>query len=104
VAQFWHVPAVKAAKTTEYVPGKQLVHADAPATTLYVPASHATHVCPFSPVYPALQMQLSEVPLPAGACEFAWQIVQLATPLAENVSTGQISQLFSEDEASTVEE
>jgi len=49
-------------------------------------------------------MQLSEVPLPAGACEFAWQIVQLATPLAENVSTGQISQLFSEDEASTVEE
>jgi hypothetical protein len=49
-------------------------------------------------------MQLSDVPLPAGDCEFAWQIVQLATPLAENVLTGQISQLSSEDEAWIVEE
>jgi len=101
---FWQVLGAKAAKTTEYVPAKQLMHADAPATILYVPASHAMHVCPFSPVYPALQMQPSEESLPAGPCEFVWQLVQLATPLAENVSTGHISQLSSEEEALMVEE
>jgi hypothetical protein len=49
-------------------------------------------------------MQPNDVPLPAGDCEFAWHLVQFATPLAENVLAGHISQLSSEDEALIVEE
>ena len=44
-----------AAVVVEYVPDPQSVHAAAPVTVLYFPASHAAHGPPLGPVYPALQ-------------------------------------------------
>jgi hypothetical protein len=38
----------------EYLPAPQSMHEAAPVTALNFPASHATHVPPFGPVWPAL--------------------------------------------------
>ena len=44
------------------------VHAPAPGESLCVPASHAVHVPPLGPVYPALHVQSSRASLPACTC------------------------------------
>ena len=55
--QLMQVLAVVAPTVGEYVPAPQSVHAAAPVTILYFPATHAVHVPPFGPEYPRLQRQ-----------------------------------------------
>ena len=50
------------------------VHAPAPGESLYLPVSHAEHVPPLGPVYPALHVQSPLASLPAFTC------VQMHTP------------------------
>ena len=44
------------------------VHAPAPGESLYFPVSHAVHVPPLGPVYPALHAQSPLASLPALTC------------------------------------
>ena len=44
------------------------VHAAGPVASLYLPASHAVHVPPLGPVYPALHAQFPLVSLAAFSC------------------------------------
>ena len=46
--------ATKAPVAVEYLPASQSVHATLPMICLYLPAAHAVHVPPISPVYPVL--------------------------------------------------
>jgi hypothetical protein len=48
------VEATKAPVAVEYLPASQSVHATLPMISLYLPAAHAVHVPPISPVYPVL--------------------------------------------------
>ena len=48
----------------------QLVHAAEPVAVLYFPATHAVHVPPLGPVYPALHEQLCTTVLPLAETEF----------------------------------
>jgi hypothetical protein len=52
--QSMHELATVAPVVVEYLPAPQSMHEAAPVTALNVPASHATHVPPFGPVWPAL--------------------------------------------------
>jgi hypothetical protein len=57
------------ASEPENLPAGQSVHADEPdVASLYLPASHAVHVPPLGPVYPALHAQSSLVSLAAFSC------------------------------------
>lgn len=53
-AQFKHVLSAEAPEAAEDLPALQRVHGAAPAVFLYFPPSHAVHVSPLGPVYPAL--------------------------------------------------
>ncbi len=52
--QSMHELATVALVPVEYLPAPQSMHEAAPVTALNFPASHATHVPPFGPVWPAL--------------------------------------------------
>ena len=52
--QSMHHLAADAPVVGEYFPAPQSMHEAAPVTALNFPASHATHVPPFGPVWPAL--------------------------------------------------
>ena len=54
--------------------GGQLVQLSAPLALLYVPDSHARHVPPSGPVYPALHVQAAAAVLPAGEDESLGQL------------------------------
>jgi len=99
--QFWHT-FVAAAIVAEYWPCRQLVHAAVPASVLYFPATHAVHVPPSAPVYPALHLQLPTVPLWEGPCALLGQFVHLLSPLGEKVCAGHTPQSLMENDASTV--
>jgi len=60
-----------------YLPAVHSEHIVGPTTALYLPTSHAVHVPPSGPVYPALH----------------WQLVKLL-PLAENELSGQFIQVL----------
>ena len=55
-------------RTTQFT-GQSLQTAD-PVNVLYLPATHALHVPPSAPEYPALQVQLIKDELPTGAFAF----------------------------------
>jgi len=50
--------------------GSGVVHAASPGAVLYFPATHAVHVPPLRPVYPALHEQLCTTVLPLAETEF----------------------------------
>ena len=52
--QSMHELVTVAPVVARYLPAPQSMHEAAPLTTLNFPASHATHVPPFGPVWPAL--------------------------------------------------
>jgi hypothetical protein len=54
----------------EFASAGQDVQEAEPEAALYLAASHAEHVPPFGPVYPALHTQLLEEVLPEGEYEF----------------------------------
>ena len=67
----------------EYLPAMQTVHASLPRAALYFPATHAKHVPPSGPQYPASQLQAVAAVCPITECpEFALQAVQAAEPLS----------------------
>jgi hypothetical protein len=80
-----HTLAVVAATAGEYVLFPQSVHTCGPSAVLYVPGTHAVHVWPFAPVYPALHWQSVASSLPAGAFEFKGQLKQLDVTCASVV-------------------
>ena len=72
--QLRQVPIAVAPVAAEYVPAPQSVHAAAPVTILYFPATHCTHVPPLGPVNPRLQRQEPTTVCDVSACpEFAGQ-------------------------------
>ena len=75
-----HVAATNAPVVAEYLPAPQSVHPTEPISSLYFPASHAVHVAPLAPVYPALHWQLVETLLPVGEIEFGGQELHAAEP------------------------
>jgi hypothetical protein len=56
-AQLVHVLVAFAPTAALHVPGAQAVQLYTPVTALYVPTSHAIHLVPSAPVYPAMQEQ-----------------------------------------------
>jgi hypothetical protein len=58
------------------------VHGIDPATFLYFPASHAVHVPPLAPVYPALQTHAVRAVLLVGEVLEPGQLVQVPVPVA----------------------
>jgi hypothetical protein len=60
-----HVDSKCSPVSVEYFPCGQRVHAEEPFTSLYVPATHASHSTPSAPVYPLLHVQLVSTLLPA---------------------------------------
>ena len=56
LSQRTHTDADIARRDDEYFPAPQLVHPWLPASTLYLPSAHPTHV-PLTLVYPALHWQ-----------------------------------------------
>ena len=87
-----HTLLAFAATAEEKVLFPHNVHACSPTAILYVPCTHARHCCPFAPVYPTLHWQVFSVELPAGACEFGGQLVQVdvtCATAAEYWSAGQ---------------
>ena len=61
----------------EYLPAPQSMHEAAPVTALNFPASHATHVPPFGPVWPASHRQLVIAALAAAELEDAGQLAHV---------------------------
>ena len=66
-----HVSAVVAARSVEKVPPVHVVQPADPFTVLYVPAAHAVHASPSSPVYPGLHTQSVAALLPLSEDEFS---------------------------------
>jgi hypothetical protein len=66
VGQSVHVELAEAPNDADHVPSRQFVQAARPDAILYFPAPQFTHVPPFGPVDPALQVQLVEAALPGG--------------------------------------
>ena len=79
-AQFVQVLATEAPVVTRYLPAPQSVHPTEPISSLYFPASHAVHVPPLPPVYPALHWQLVKALLPGREIEFSGQGLHAAEP------------------------
>ena len=80
------VAAAVAATTPEYVPATQLMHAALPVTSLYMPAAHGEHTPPFTPVYPALQVQSATASLELGELELPGHVTQVAAAVAADVA------------------
>ena len=79
-----YVPAAQATQAVEVVdpdgedvPALQLEHTSEPTAALYFPTTHAVHVPPFTPVYPASHWHQTERLLPLGENEFAGQPMQV---------------------------
>jgi hypothetical protein len=67
----------------ENLPAMQSVHTTEPFSALYFPATHAKHVPPSGPQYPASQLQAVAAVCPiTESPEFALQAVQAAEPLS----------------------
>jgi hypothetical protein len=80
-----HTPQLDAAEAPtvlECVPDPQLVHAALPLAILYVPATHAEHVPPFGPEYPALQAHAVTSELELGAFAFTGHTTQVVAVVA----------------------
>jgi len=77
-----HTSAWIAPSPVENLPCKHSEHALEPLTSLYVPATHATHANPSGPVYPMLHVQLvmSLLPLPEYVC--AGQALHVASDVS----------------------
>ena len=71
---------------TEYVPLEQSKQAVDPLTSLYLPATHAVHVPPFAPVYPALHEHAVMTELELGAFAFRGQAKHTPDVLAPSVA------------------
>jgi hypothetical protein len=71
----------------EYLPASQWMHEAAPVTVLNFPASHATHVPPFGPVWPASHRQL---------------VIEAVAP-AELEDAGQLAHVLSAETPSRAE-
>lgn len=65
-----HVVHALAPSTVEYVPATQSVHA-VPVVPLYLPARHCVHVSPFNPEKPVLHLQATSAVL--GLTEFEFE-------------------------------
>ena len=63
--QALQTPEAVAAAADEKLPAGQSVQAPGPGAVLYLPATHAVHVPPFDPVWPALQRHSALPSLPA---------------------------------------
>ena len=61
----------------EDVPALQFEHKSEPNVALCFPTTHAVHVPPFTPVYPALHWHPTKTLLPLGENEFAGQPMQV---------------------------
>jgi uncharacterized protein YnzC (UPF0291/DUF896 family) len=79
-----YLPAEQATQAVEVVdpdgedvPAPQLEHTSEPTAALCFPTTHAVHVPPFTPVYPALHWHQPERLLPLGESEFAGQPMQV---------------------------
>ncbi len=80
-----HTPQLDAAEAPtvlECVPDPQLVHSALPLAILYVPATHAEHVPPFGPEYPALQAHAVTSELELGAFAFTGHTTQVVAVVA----------------------
>lgn len=75
-----HVHAVPPT-ASEYMPAMQFVQAALPVTFLYFPAVHAAHGPPFSPLEPALQVQLVITELETGELALAGQAEHAPEPV-----------------------
>jgi hypothetical protein len=71
---------------TEYVPLEQSKQAVDPLTSLYLPATHAVHVPPFTPVYPALHEHAVMTELELGAFAFTGQAKHTPDVVAPTVT------------------
>jgi uncharacterized protein YnzC (UPF0291/DUF896 family) len=71
---------------SEDVPALQLEHTSEPTSALCFPTTHAVHVPPFTPVYPALHRHLLMASLPLEENEFAVQFVHVLYTEAPRVS------------------
>jgi hypothetical protein len=81
------VPIAVAPVAVEYVLTPQSVHVAAPATILYFPAAHASHVPPLGPVYPRLQRHEPIAVSPEDVCpEFDGQSRQVLAAVAPTVA------------------
>jgi hypothetical protein len=79
-----YLPAAQAIQAVEVVdpdgedvPAPQLEHTPEPTAALCFPTTHAVHVPPFTPVYPALHWHKPKTLLPLGENEFAGQSRQV---------------------------
>jgi hypothetical protein len=72
-----HEVQALAPAVAEKVPDTQSVHSALPLLDLDLPATHAVHVPPSAPVYPALQVQAE---LGLGGFELAEQVTQFVAP------------------------
>jgi hypothetical protein len=83
VVQAVHVDSANAPLAVEYLPAPQFVQVAGPVSVLYLPASHWTHVPPFGPENPTLQVQPAKAEAPAGEFEFAGQaaLVSVVAPV-----------------------
>ena len=74
--------AIVAPVVVRYFPAPQAVQAWVPCVSLNFPVSHASHVPPFGPVNPRLQIQATKARLPPGDTEPDGQFVHVSTPVA----------------------
>jgi hypothetical protein len=88
-----YVPAAQATQAVEVVdpdgedvPALQLEHTSEPTAALCFPTTHAVHVPPFTPVYPASHRHSTTRLLPLGESEFAGQSVHVLFTEAPAVS------------------
>ena len=82
------VATAVAAVVVEYVPAAQSVQTALPVAILYFPTTHAVHVPPSGPVYPALQavaMQAVLLELPPTEFVLAGHARQFASVVAPTV-------------------
>ncbi len=70
VGQSVHVELAEAPNDADHVPSRQSVQKAGPDAILYFPAKQFTHVPPFGPVDPALQVQPTKAEAPAPEFEF----------------------------------
>jgi len=91
------------ATVVEYWPAAQELHKALPVVFLNFPASHIIQLTSSVLVYPVLQSQLLNTPLPGGDCELLWHRVHVASPVAEYVFSGHIVQSAIESEPITFE-
>ena len=81
LGQLLHVASEICAVSVEYLPDEHKLQGAEPLTSLYVPATHASHGPPSAPVKPKLHLQSTSSSLDASEIEPDGQPEQLCWPL-----------------------